>query len=512
MGISTITTSRGYLTQQLNSLSSALTEKTSQLASGKVSTTYGGVGSQRLLSMELKQKAQRIEAYEETITMSRLHIKTLNLNLQRLEALRIESKATMDLNNFQLQADGQTSTQATAEILLAETIGLLNAEVAGHYLFGGSDANTNPVLEMSQILNGADGKAGLKQVMNEYWLANQGPAGSEGRLTVSPLNTVLSAGVPVSADFSISEDGAHNFGFDISAVTSNLSNMTLTAPTGADPDSFAVEFTGQPQPGETISIELALPPDGAKSVTIELKAAVSNAKTGEFTIGADLAETADNLRTAIQAAIKEQTATSLRAASDTWASSEFFDTFGGKIPNRVDGPPFDTATGLVSGAGTTTIWYVGENLPTDDPRQDKIAAVDDNLRLGYGVRANEQGLTDVVKTLATFIAADFSGGTPSDEKYYSELATSMKNILQPERTDRSGIVDITTEIAVAFKSIEFTAERHQIQKSGYLSAVDQIEGVDKELLAVEILQLQTNIEASYRASSIVLKLSLADYI
>ncbi|MEH0076551.1 flagellar protein [Pannonibacter sp. Pt2] len=512
MGISSITTSRGYLTQQLNKLSSTLSEKTSQLATGKVSTTYGGVGNQRLLSMELKQKVERIESYEETITMSRLHIKTLNLNLERLEALRIESKSTMDLNNFQLQADGQTSTQATAEILLTEAISLLNAEVGGHYLFGGSDANTNPVLEMSQILDGVDGKAGLKQVMNEYWQANKGPAGSEGRLTVSPLNTVLAAGVPVSSDFSITEDGAHNFGFDIGSVTSSLSNMTLTPPAGADPDSFGIEFTGQPQPGEKITIELGLPPDGSKTTKIELTAAVGSAAEGEFLIGADLAETAANLRTAIQSGIQQEAGISLRAASDEWAANEFFNTFNGQVPNRVDGPPFDTATGVVSGAATTTSWYVGENLPTLDPRQDKVAVVDDNLSLGYGVRANEQGLADVVKTLATFVSADFSSNSAMDKKYYGALADGMKAILQPADTDRSGIVDITTEVAVAYKSIENTAERHQIRKSGYNTTVDQIEGVDKELLAAEILQMQTNIEASYRASSIVMQLSLADYI
>ncbi|MEH0069596.1 hypothetical protein V6L77_03380 [Pannonibacter sp. Pt2-lr] len=141
-----------------------------------------------------------------------------------------------------------------------------------------------------------------------------------------------------------------------------------------------------------------------------------------------------------------------------------------------------------------------------------MAVVDDNLSLGYGVRANEQGLADVVKTLATFVSADFSSNSAMDKKYYGALADGMKAILQPADTDRSGIVDITTEVAVAYKSIENTAERHQIRKSGYNTTVDQIEGVDKELLAAEILQMQTNIEASYRASSIVMQLSLADYI
>lgn len=512
MAIGTITSSRGYLTQQLTTLSRTLTEKTGQLATGKVATTYGGVGNQRQLDLELGQKVQRIEAYQETITMSRLHIKTLNLNLERLEKLRIQAKDAMDLNNFELQADGQTSTQATAEILLTEAISLLNSEVGGHFLFGGSDANTNPVLQMDQILNGVDGKAGLKQVLSEFWQANRGTS-QLGRLNMSALTTTLDGlGQPLTSSFTVTEDGTHNFGFDIKAVTSNMSNVTLTPPTGVDPDNFGVQLTGQPLPGQKITVELALPPSGAKTTKIELTAAASGNSPNTFLVGSDLAQTAANLRTAMTTALQEQANTTLRAASDEWAANSFFDSFGGNPPMRVAGPPFDAATALVNGSATTTSWYIGENTATTDPRQDKIAAVDDNLRLGYGVRANENGLATVVKALSTFIAGDFSGNTATDEKYYSALADRMKSTIQPEGTARSGIVDITTEVAIAFRSIEYTAERHTVLKSGYQGTIAEIEGIDKETLAVEIVQLQTMLEASYRASSIAMKMSLADYL
>ncbi|NBN63523.1 flagellar protein [Pannonibacter tanglangensis] len=512
MAVGTITSSRGYLTQQLTTLSRTLTEKTAQLATGKVSTTYGGVGNQRQLDLELSQKVKRIEAYQETITMSRLHIKTLNLNLERLEKLRIQAKDAMDLNNFELQADGQTSTQATAEILLTEAISLLNSEVGGHFLFGGSDASKNPVLQMQQILDGVDGKAGLKQVLSEFWQANAG-AGQNGRMTVSAQNTTYSGGgAPLTSSFTVSEDGAHTFGFDIKAVTTNMANVTLTPPTGADPDSFGIELTGQPVPGQKISIELGLPPTGARTTRVELTVAASGNAPNTFRVGADLEQTTTNLRNAVMAALTEEAKTTLRGASDEWAANSFFDTFGGTPPMRVAGPPFNTATTLVDGSATTTSWYVGENTATTDPRQDKIAAVDDNLRLGYGVRANERGLANVVKTLSTFIAADFSANTATDEKYYSALADRMKATIQPEGTARSGIVDITTEVAIAFRSIEYTAERHTTLKSGYLGTIAEIEGIDKETLAVEIVQLQTMLEASYRASSIAMKMSLADYL
>ena len=57
-----------------------------------------------------------------------------------------------------------------------------------------------------------------------------------------------------------------------------------------------------------------------------------------------------------------------------------------------------------------------------------------------------------------------------------------------------------------------TDDRHTQMKSSYLTTVGEIEGVDKDTLAMEILQLQTNLETSYRASSIVFQLSLVNYI
>ena len=49
-------------------------------------------------------------------------------------------------------------------------------------------------------------------------------------------------------------------------------------------------------------------------------------------------------------------------------------------------------------------------------------------------------------------------------------------------------------------------------KSTYEGTIAEIEGIDQNQVAAEILQLQNNIEVSYRASSIVFNLSLSDYL
>lgn len=510
MAIDTIMTSRSYLTKQLTALNNSMTERTTQLASGKSSTTYGGIGDNRLLDLQLTQKVSRISSYQETITNANLHIKSLNLTLERLESSRVDAKATFDSNNFIMQSDGQTQTQATAEVLLHETVNLLNTEVAGYYLYGGSDANSNPVATVKELLDGAGGLSGLRTVMDEYAQANLG-VNNNGRLDVSAMTTNYVLAVPTDSTFTITEDGAHDFGFDISAVTSTLTNVAVTGPAAADPDSFDVQFTGQPVLGETISIELTLPPAHTDTFTLELKAS-DTAGEGDFVVGADLEETATNLRDAISAGLEKEAQTSLKAIANNWAADEFFDTYNGAVPQRVDGPPFDTATALIAGGATTLAWYTGENTTTTNPREDKNAVIDTNLTVNYGARANEKGPTDLLRTLATFVAADFSGGTSIDEEYYNSLTKDLRAILEPPGADQSGIADISTEVAIAYRTVQTTDLRHTQMKSSYQGTIGEIEGVDKEQLAAEILQLQTNIEAAYRASAIVLQLSLADYL
>ncbi|MEP1933006.1 MAG: flagellar protein [Roseibium sp.] len=506
--VSTISTSRNYLTQQLLDLKDQLSEKTSQLASGKVGTTYGEIGDRRLLDIQLTQKVSLIETYKETVTIASLHLETLNLSLDRLETIRRDSKSAVDINDFVVQSDGKTQTQDRAKLLLNEAINVLNTEVAGHYLFGGTDAVDDPVESIDAIINGSGGRDGLKTYISEYSQANLGP-NSNGRVDVSALTTTPG---PIDSTFTVAEDGAHDFGFDISSVTSTLSNVTVTPLAAADPETFDVQFTGQPALGETFELVLSMPPTHTDTIEITLTAATTTQEDGSFVVGADLAETAQNLRDAVATEMEKQAQTTLKAVSDEWASDQFFNTYNGQEPQRVDGPPFDTATALTAGGATTVSWYTGRNTATTDPRGDKNAIVDRNLSVEYGVRANETPLKELVQSLSTFIAADFSGGTVTDEQYYNALAGKMQGILQPSGANQSGIVDISTDIAIAHRTVQVTDERHTQTTHTYQQTIADIEGIDQDRVAAEILQLKTNLEISYNASAIVFKLSLADYL
>src|SRR5690606_28657464 len=90
----------------------------------------------------------------------------------------------------------------------------------------------------------------------------------------------------------LAEDGDHPFGFKLSTLSTSSPNIALTQPTGASPDTLAVQFStvSPPIAGETVTITLTLP-DGTQK---GLKLVASEAPDGpdQFLIGADADATA----------------------------------------------------------------------------------------------------------------------------------------------------------------------------------------------------------------------------
>ena len=85
------------------------------------------------------------------------------------------------------------------------------------------------------------------------------------------------------------------------------------------------------------------------------------------------------------------------------AAGDFFNVDAGQPPQRVAGPPFDTATAFVAGTPADTVtWYTGE-MGADPARATATARVDTSITVSYGLRANEQGLRWVVQNVAALV-------------------------------------------------------------------------------------------------------------
>ena len=93
------------------------------------------------------------------------------------------------------------------------------------------------------------------------------------------------------------------------------------------------------------------------------------------------------------------------AASAIAAANNFFSA---DPPQRVDGPPFDTATSLVNGTPANTVfWYTGENgsTPRCRPQPPRSAP---SMTIAYGMRANEPAISSLVANVAALAATTYS--------------------------------------------------------------------------------------------------------
>ena len=490
------------MTTHLKAQRAQLDDLVTQQTTGLKSRTYAGI-SNRSLTLAFQSKITENEAYQNTISGIDTRLNMVTDAYESMIALSNNLSGSLDQNVFNLTSNGKTTEQTSALNSLDAYVSTLNTEYGGNYVFGGKATDAPPVVSTDTILNGDGAKAGYKTVAGQRLRADLG-SNAMGRLTPSLSGSTVS----------LTEDGAHVFGMKLANVTSTLSNATVTNNTTASgaaaPHSLAVALTGQPTAGQTVTLTLTQP-DGTAS-TVTLTAGTKDATDGStFSIGATAADTAANLQAALQKQLRTVAATEMKAASAVAAANNFFDTTGGATPMRVNGPPYDTATGLIAGTAADTVsWYTGTN-DANSARDDASARVDTDLTANYGTRANESAIVSQIKQMAVMAALDVSGGTDTDKKLYAAAIDRTKGALGQTSGARS-LQALETEIAGSQKAAAMASDRLKIASETYQTAVDTAMNSDATEVAVQLATLQTQISASYKATSILYKLSLANYL
>ena len=246
-------------------------------------------------------------------------------------------------------------------------------------------------------MNGDSARAGLKQIIAERNQADLGADGL-GRLIVSAPTTTLGE-----------RRGRRGFAFWLQARRRDLDadGARPVTPSGPPTISTVDLGAGNPVDGDTIQYRFTLPDGSSESITLTATTSTSPGPD-QFTIGATSDVTATNLQAALTASIGKLAAASLSAASAVAASNDFFNINATHPPQRVAGPPFDSATAQVAGTAADTVsWYTGE-LGTDPARANATARVDPSITVSYGIRANEQGIRWIVQNVAVLAAVTFS--------------------------------------------------------------------------------------------------------
>lgn len=486
------------MVQSLVDMRAQLGDLQRQMATGKKSDTYAGIGLDRGLTVGLRSQLSAIGSYKDTIGNVGVRVNVANSALTRIGELGREMKAVAGQLNSSIQ---RTTAKETAKNAVDEIIGLLNTQVGDRYIFSGLASDVSAVDTTNSVLYGDGIRAGLQQIINER---NQADLGADGRGRL-----VITA--PAATSVQVAEDVDPSiFGFKLANITSSLTGSTVVTPTGSPPAMSVDVGATNPNPGEQVTLTFNLPDGSIESITLT---ATTSATPGpnEFTIAATSGLTAANLQVAVASSVETLANTSLAAASAIKASDEFFNMDAANPPMRVDGPPFDTATGLIAGTSANTVhWYTGE-AGSQPARSTATARVDQAITVSYGLRGNEEGIRWQLQHIAVMAVMPMSETDPDLQLKSTELSERLGLALGVPPGTQS-VEEIQAELAGAQISMDAATERHVETKATLEDLLQGVEGVSTEEVAAKILTLQTRMEASLQATAMLYQTSILKYI
>ncbi len=500
MSVSAIGAQSGLAIQQLVNMRKQFDDLQRQLSSGQKSPNYAGLGLDSGMTVSLNAQLSAISGYNDTIANVMTRINLMNGALGGMSDLSTAVKTALVQAPNGANGSSAALAQQTGQSSLDQLLAMLNTQAGDRYLFSGRATDQPAVETRDHILDGDGARAGLRQLISERNQADLGASGL-GRVVLS---------TPTATSLQMDEDAVSPFGFKLASVTSGLTNATTSGPSGS-PASLTVDLTGgNPNAGDTITFRFTLPDGSSENLTLTATTA-SPPGTNQFTVGATPAATTTNLQTALTTALGTLAGTALTAASAVAASDEFFSADASNPPQRVNGPPFDTATSLVAGtAANSVIWYTGES-GSDPARATATARIDQSLVVSCGARANEDGIRTLVQNFATLAAVTVSPSNPNAISLSAALNQRLTaNLSEPAGTQT--ITDIETELASAQTAMSTAKSRHQQTTATLSDFLQQLAGVSNEDVAAKILALQTRMQASMQTTAMLFQTSLVNYL
>jgi len=485
--------------QAIGQMRDQLEDLQRQLGSGIKSTTYAGLGLDAGLTVGLRSQLNSVSGYQSTITQVGVRLDLMQTALSQLNSTSQQTQGTILQSQYVLAGGNQTQDQKNTATTLDAVVGMLNTSSDGRYLFSGSTVDQQPVDSVDHILSGDGVKAVLTQVIAERKLADLGANGL-GRLNL---------GNPSSTSVSLTEDSISPFGFKLVGISTAMAGAAASPPSGS-PQTMSIDFgSAAPVEGDTVTLTFTLPDGTTRNLTLTATNA-SPPGDGQFTIGATPQDTATNFQGALTQSLGKLANPELVAASAVAAGNDFFNTDASHPPQRVDGPPFESATQLIDGTATTVAWYQGDNATTD-PRQTSLALADQSLTVAYGARANEQGLRTIVQSLAVFAATQFSSSDPNGQGAYAALRQRLGGALNggPNQQQAS---DIASDLAGAQVALQNASDRHDQTNTTLQNVLQSVQGAPQEQVAAQILTLQTSLQATLQTTAMLLKTSILNYL
>ena len=312
----------------------------------------------------------------------------------------------------------------------------------------------------------------------------------------------------------LDEDAASPFGFKLAGVVSGADRVRPSAGPAGSPASLSVDLgPANPNAGETVRFTFTLP-DGSSRGPHAHRHDFGDARPERVR---DRRLARPSPRPICRPPSPRRSATlagtALAAASAVAAGNDFFNIDGANPPQRVDGPPFDTATALVDGTAGEHRDLVHRRSRQRRPRaRPRSRGSTSRSPLSYGLRANEEGLRMAVQSIAVFAATTFSGdrsrcggalrraASSASPRRSTDCPASRRS--PTSRANRGG----------AQSRCSAAKDRHQQTKSTLQQLLQDVEGAPTEEVAAQILALQTSLQATLQTTAMLLQTNLLEYI
>ena len=469
-----------------------------QLSTKQRSETYGDLGIDRRTSLDINAKVSSIDSWLSGIQLANVNLNLQSKSVENFAKLTNESRNDVVSNSYVPTSTGRSAPQLLAEEKFKQTLDLLNISSNGRYLFSGRTSDQEPVASYSEIMDGDATHAGLKTLISERQAAD-GITGM-GRLTVA---------MPTTTSVAIGREAVNqSYGFNLTNAQTSSAALAATFNAGP-PADVSVAVTGQPLPGDTLRIQLKLPDGTSEEVVLTARApGMTPVPANSFEIGPNAATTAINLRDTMTAALGKEAQTTLRAASSSLTSLNFFESSTSNPPDRI---PASLVNPPAAGTpADTVIWYKGDDA-SDSARGTASVQVDKNQIVGTGARANEQAFAVGLAQFAVLAIETFPAADPNAQAGYEAMTDRVRTQL----SYGGGVqkpAEIITELGSAQTSLAQAKERHESTKNYLNTTLAGIENVTTEEVATQILALQNQLQASYQVTSLLSKLNLTNYL
>jgi flagellar hook-associated protein 3 FlgL len=230
MAITGIGSRSALAIQALGTMRAQMNDLQRQLGTGKLSTSYAGLGIGRGMSVGLRSNLTALTGYEDTITNVGVRLSITETVLSRISEIGRTVKSATQVAPFQVDGSGQTTLQKTALSQLDEMLGLLNTQSGDRFLFSGRNTDSPATAKTDLILNGNGTQAGFKQIMAERRLADIGANGL-GRLLMPAITSGAAALTGAGATLIDDAPAVANGNLDLSALSSAGGNLIINGVT-----------------------------------------------------------------------------------------------------------------------------------------------------------------------------------------------------------------------------------------------------------------------------------------